>query len=91
MYFDDVVLDGYEARIAEGLISRKEADAVATFHNIFDCYPVPSGPIKHDGILADPAWAEVVAAANHARSNLLALIDDPEERQILLRDEPEFP
>jgi hypothetical protein len=91
MYFDEVVLDGYGARIAEGLISREEADAVADFHIAFDRYQAPIGPVKHDDILADPAWIEVVALANHARAALLTLIDDPDERQLLLRDEPEYP
>ncbi len=92
VYFDGVVFsDGYEARINEGLLSMQEADAVAAFHNLIDAYPALPNPVNHDAVLADPAWAEVVASAEGAREALLTLITDPEERLELLRDQPEYP
>ena len=92
VYFDDVLLgENYSARMAEGLISEAEVAAVAEFHATIDRYPTNIGAADHDAVLADPAWAEVIAAATHARTNLLALITDPEERRELLRVEPEFP
>ncbi len=92
VYFDDVVFEsGYEGRVAEGLLSSREAVAVAEFHDAIDRYPSPPNPVDHEKVLADPAWGKVVEAAERARISLLALIDDPDERRELLRDEPEFP
>lgn len=91
VYFDDVLLgEDYLERLTEGLISQREVAAVADFHAAIDRYPVHLG-IDHDAILRDPAWIETVAAAAGARTNLLAIIDEPDERRELLRDEPEFP
>jgi hypothetical protein len=90
-YFDDLVLtQGYQERIAEGLLSGREADAVADFHALIDRYPSP-GNVRPEAVLDDPLWSAVVTSAARARSNLLELISDPEERRELLRERPEHP
>jgi len=79
-YFDDLALsEGYETALADGLVSAEEVAAVAEFHTIADTYNSPKGDYDQEAILADPKWAEVVAAAKHAQAGLLALIDDPKE------------
>jgi hypothetical protein len=75
---------GYQWALEQGLLSANEVDAVAEFHAIADAYEAPNrDDYDHDGILADPKWAGVVAAARRAQATLLTLIDDPSERVLL--------
>jgi hypothetical protein len=80
-YFDDLAInDGYESVLAEGLLTRKEASLVRHFHAKADAYEEPEGDqYDEEAILADPAWQEVVAAAQAAWSSLKAVLSDPEE------------
>jgi hypothetical protein len=88
-YFDDLVLSqGYQGLIVQGLLSEEEADAVADFHTLIDRYSSP-GNVHPEVVLSDPLWAAVVASAARARSNLLEIISDPEERLELLREQPD--
>ena len=90
-YFDDVVLDGYPERVAEGLMSTEEAEAVAPLLARIEAYREPGALTDDAAVLADPAWADVVASAVAARTTLLQTITDPNERRELLREEHEFP
>ena len=85
-YFDDLGLSdgGYEWTVKQGLLSEKEVAAVAGFHKTADAYDSPTDDYDHRAILADPKWAEVVAAAKRAQAELLGLVDDPHERQLLM-------
>ncbi|MDT0510068.1 hypothetical protein [Novosphingobium sp. MMS21-SN21R] len=85
-YFDDLGLsDGdYDWALNRGMVSADEVEAVAAFHQAADTYDSPSDEYNHKAILADPKWAEVVAAAKRAQSALSRLIDDPKERCLLL-------
>jgi len=64
-YFDDLGLNerdgGYTARVAEGLLSRAEAEQAAAFHRAADGYEEPSA-IEED-ILRDPEWMTVIEEA----------------------------
>lgn len=84
-YFDDLGLSdgGYGWALAEGLVSADESAAVENFHHIAGIYESPADDYDHHAILADPTWAEVVAAARQAQAALLGLIDDPRERLLL--------
>lgn len=87
-YFDDLAITdaegGYRARIADGLLTADEAEAVEAFHGLFDRYKSPDGDdYNHEAILNDPAWHDVVAAAQSAKCALLAIIGDLDERQLL--------
>jgi len=85
-YFDDLGLSdgGYQRALEQGFVSEREVSAVAGFHKIADAYDSPTDDYDHPAILADPKWAEVVAAAKEAQSELLGLIDDPHERRLLM-------
>ena len=85
-YFDDLNLSdgGYEWALTEGLVSEEEVAAVADFHKIADAYESPTDDYDHEAILADPNWAETVAAAKRAQAALLSLIGDPHERRLLM-------
>jgi hypothetical protein len=85
-YFDDLGLSdgGYQAALTENLVSVDEVAAVADFHRIACDYKNPTDDHDHEAILADPNWAEVVAAARRAQSALYGLIDDAHERSLLM-------
>jgi hypothetical protein len=85
-YFDDLDLSdvGYECALKQGLLSEAEVAAVSSFHKTAGAYNSPANDYDHEAILADPKWAEVVAAAKRAQAELLDLIDDPHERQLLM-------
>jgi hypothetical protein len=76
---------GYEAALKENFVSAHEVAAVADFHRIACDYKSPTEDCDHEGILSDPKWAELVAAAQSAQSALCNLIDDPDERKLLVR------
>ena len=81
----DVLLNdrGYAPFIANGFLSKAEAEAAATFHrllsdhanNIFDWDAWP--------VEGDPVWPSIVDAARAAVAELLRLSDDPEEARLL--------
>ena len=88
-YFDDAYLceaDAYEKRKARGMITTAEIDAVADFHRLAIAYQPPNDD-HYDvaAILGDPAWGEVVAAAQAARETLLPLLDNEIEVDALTR------
>ncbi len=86
-YFDDLSLSsGYTGVIEDGLVSRKEANAVHEFHAVADAYKAPDGDDhNHSAILSDPAWLRVVSLADAARGQLLEIITEPSERALLER------
>lgn len=67
------------------LVTPDEASAVAFLHQLLDRHEAPEGK-DHDNerILADPAWHKIVEEAGRAKTALLALLSDPDERDILL-------
>lgn len=85
-YFDDLGLSdgGYDWAVNEKLLSEEEVTAVARFHQVADNYNSPTDDYDHKVILADAKWAEVVEAAQHAKSALLNLIVDPHEQRLLM-------
>ena len=85
-YFDDLGLSdrGYKWAVMQGLLSEEEVAAVAGFHKIAHAYESPTDDYDHQAILADPKWADVVAAAKQAQAELLRLIDDPREHRLLM-------
>ena len=83
-YFDDLALEeGYQRRVAEGLLSEEEAAMVAEFHSQARAYEPPRGGSHHDAILADPAWASVVASAQRAWALLKPQLSDPEDVELV--------
>lgn len=89
VYFDDLLLGetngGYSARMAEGLLSEREADAASRLHLLLDDYKSPTDDYDHHAILADPAWHRVVATAQEAQAVLASLIAQPDEKIYLLQ------
>lgn len=88
-YFSDLALakdwGGYAARIKEHLLSQDEAAAVSQLHAVFESYEPPADWFDHHSILEDPKWLRVVDAAQAAQARLATIIDDPLERESLLR------
>lgn len=84
-YFDDLDLSdgGYVSAENEGWVSSDEVAAVTSFHAIADAYESPTDDYDHQAVLSDPKWADVVAAAQHARIALLSLVTEPDERRLL--------
>ena len=76
-------------RVEQGLISDEEAEIVAGLDDAIRGYQSPGGNDHDDeAILADPAWLSITMLAQTARSRLLLLLTDPEERSALTeRDE----
>ena len=85
-YFDDLNLSdgGYDWALSEGMVSADEVRAVAEFHRTADAYDSPTDDYDHQAILADSKWTDVVAAAKRAQDALSQLIDDANERRLLL-------
>jgi len=88
-YFDDANLgeeDAYEKRLASGRVSSAEIDAVAGFHMLAAAYASPGGKDWDiQAILKDPAWQNLIGAAQDAQRLLLSLLSDPAEREALTR------
>jgi hypothetical protein len=83
-YFDDLALeDGYDRRVAEGLLSEEETAVVAEFHAAARAYQPPRGDSDHEAILADPAWVSVVASAQRAWAALKPQLSDPEDLELV--------
>ena len=89
-YFDDCSLsEGYETFVDQGFVSPAEAKAVLDFHQAASDYNAPNDDdYDHVAILDDPAWHRVIALAQVARERLLALVEKPDERRMLLPREP---
>jgi hypothetical protein len=90
VYFDDVLFGeaSYKQRLDSGYVSEAEVAAVTEFHTLADGHQSPNGDdwdIR--AVLDDPAWQEVVAAAERARQRLLPLLSDPAEREALAQPE----
>ncbi|MGE3250840.1 MAG: hypothetical protein AB7J28_05080 [Hyphomonadaceae bacterium] len=94
-YFSDALRGGgYEELVSAGLLSFDEAFAVAEMHLRLDAFVrgmAVHGRRDHHTILSDPAWIGVTEAARRARRQLLKLITEKNEREVLLRAEPENP
>jgi len=85
-YFDELALNdcdgGYARMLGLGFLTEAEIAAVAEFHRLFDQYDSPGNDdFDDEAVFNDPAWREVVAAAQRAQEKLLPLLDDPEERK----------
>lgn len=81
-YFDDLDLaDGLEAAVRAGWMSSAEAAATLELHRRAEAYREPSR--DPEAILADPRWADVVAAAQRAWSGLHARSEDPETQAVM--------
>jgi hypothetical protein len=80
-YFDELDLGGgLEPAVGEGWMGGSEVRAVAEFHDKASAYREPSS--DHEAILGDPAWADVVRAAQLAWRSLRAVVD-PEDRAVM--------
>jgi hypothetical protein len=84
-YFHDTLAGGgYGLAIAEGLVTDREAAAVASLHHRLESYQPPGGnQHDHEGILNDKAWNEIIDEAKRSVRNLAALLDDATEQAIL--------
>lgn len=84
-YFDDALHgQGYAYLISEGLVSQREADAVASLHRLLERYkPLGGDSYDHARILEDASWGEVIAAAAEAVAELSKILVDPTERGAL--------
>jgi hypothetical protein len=69
-------------------LSVSEFDLLTALGRAIAGHEPPQGDAyDHRAILADPAWRAVVATAERARQELLALTNDPIERSYLLGDQ----
>ena len=88
-YFDDADLSdkgSYGRRIERGYLTLEEASAVADFHLLADQYRSPGqNDYNAKAILSDPAWRNVVEAAQSAQARLLRLLTSPYEVAALTR------
>jgi hypothetical protein len=88
-YFDDAFMseeNAFQRRIERGHLTAEEAVAVEHFHTLVDAYQSPDGD-DYDipAILADPKWQAVVDAAKQARQRVMPLLNEPREREALIR------
>ena len=85
LYFDDLGLeDGYDGAVAKALLTPAEAACATGLDEALEGYRPPNDDdLDHDAILADPAWAAVVAEAGRARGALAGLLADEAERAAL--------
>jgi hypothetical protein len=77
----------YTQALNTGLVNELEVAAVAQFHKMADAYETPDDDGGHSNeelVLSDPKWFEVVVAAKQTQSNLIKIINDPQELNILI-------
>jgi hypothetical protein len=89
-YFDDLFLSdgGYPMAIKRGLVSEREAEAVAHLHDLLVQYSPPrDDAYDHRAILDDPRWCAIMDEAGRAQRALLNLLADPERRVLLGGDD----
>ena len=74
-YFEQFDLGkGYGYAVESGIVSPAEAATAAAFHALFSAYKPPYGDAYNNaGILADPKWHVVTAAARETLVNILLL------------------
>jgi hypothetical protein len=91
VYFDDVLWgedDPYSRQVDAGILNDIEAAAVADFHALADQYKSPTGDDwDAHAILNDPAWQQVVAAAQQAQCRLLAVLTNSAEIEAVKQPE----
>jgi hypothetical protein len=70
---------------SEGWLTKSELDILIELRRMIGAYSAPAGDdYNNAAILDDPAWRQVVEAAEQARQQLLTAIANHDERQILL-------
>jgi hypothetical protein len=81
-YPDDSQLGGAHS---EGWLTKSEFDILIELRRMLGAHSAPGGDdYDHAAILNDPAWRQVVEAAEQARQQLLSAITNHDERQMLL-------
>jgi hypothetical protein len=69
----------------DGWLSAKEAEILDGLRPLLDGYSPPrDNPYDNLGVLDDPAWHSIVAAASRAKERLLSITNDQRERAVLL-------
>jgi hypothetical protein len=67
-----------------GWLSKRELEILGGLHRVLDAHSPPGGDdYANAAVLDDPAWHAVVATAEHARQQLLAIVLNRSERAIL--------
>lgn len=88
-YFDTLALDdAYEKAVAQGNVSKEEAEAAQTFHQLAYLYIEPD--THPEMILADEEWLEVVAYATMYWEYLKTVITEPREVALMQKLEKDF-
>lgn len=88
-YFDDLDLgSGLECAVSVGWMTAPETRAIAAFHEKARAYREPSR--DQAAILRDPAWADVVRAAQLAWRELRSVLEDPEDRALMDEEEAKW-
>ena len=83
-YPDD---DQLQHALAQNCLTSDEFDILSNFRRILVEYSPPGGKYyDHAAVLDDPAWHSVVAAAEHARQQLLSMTSNKQEQAMLLGD-----
>ena len=81
-YPDDSRLTGAHS---EGWLTKSEFDILIELRRMIGAYSAPTGDdYNNAAIFNDPAWRQVVEAAEQARQQLLSAITNHDERQMLL-------
>lgn len=82
MYFDDSLHgEPLQAMCDRGMLSLAEMESVGNFHFAADNYSEPKDYNGDDSvILSDPAWNEIVLAAQDAWARLLECIESEDEK-----------
>jgi len=76
--------DQLEHARREGWLSKRELGILSELRRTLVSHTAPEGDdYNHNAILGDPAWHAVVAAAEQAKQQLLAIVHDRVEREIL--------
>lgn len=78
-------LDQLSQARQEGWLSTAEFKILEDLRGTIDAYSPPKGDnYDNAAVLNDPSWHAVVAAAEHAKQQLLSLTGDRREREALL-------
>lgn len=85
-YFDDTLHQrDYSWALSQGLVTPREAEAVASLHQALLSYKAPDGDdFDNLAVLRDPAWRAITTEAATIQVRLLALLTAPSELQMLL-------
>lgn len=83
-YFDDLTLkDNYEYALKEGFVTRQEFEIIEPWHINLDNYQSPNNDdYDNCAILNDPEWLKIIATGVTAKSKLIEILSESEQKRL---------